>query len=70
MKKEGIVFKGFLYAGIMLKDGKPYVLEFNARMVMMMSITYSKSALKNIKIILISLILNNILNFLNNMGNL
>ncbi len=32
MKKEGIVFKGFLYAGIMLKDRKPYVLEFNARM--------------------------------------
>ena len=32
MKKEGIVFKGFLYAGIMLKDGKPYVLKFNARM--------------------------------------
>jgi phosphoribosylamine---glycine ligase len=32
MKKEGIVFKGFLYAGIMLKDGKPYVLEFNVRM--------------------------------------
>lgn len=32
MKKEGMPFKGFLYAGIMLKDGKPYVLEFNARM--------------------------------------
>ncbi len=32
LKKEGIVYKGFLYAGIMLKDGKPYVLEFNARM--------------------------------------
>jgi len=32
MKKEGIVFSGFLYAGIMVKDGKPYVLEFNARM--------------------------------------
>ena len=32
MNKEGIIFKGFLYAGIMLKDGKPYVLEFNARM--------------------------------------
>lgn len=32
LKKEGITFKGFLYAGIMLKDGKPYVLEFNARM--------------------------------------
>lgn len=32
LKAEGIVFKGFLYAGIMLKDSKPYVLEFNARM--------------------------------------
>ncbi len=32
MKKEGNRFKGFLYAGIMLKDGKPYVLEYNARM--------------------------------------
>jgi phosphoribosylamine--glycine ligase len=32
MKKEGNTFKGFLYAGIMFKDGKPYVLEFNARM--------------------------------------
>jgi phosphoribosylamine---glycine ligase len=31
-KNEGIPFKGFLYAGIMLKDNKPYVLEFNARM--------------------------------------
>lgn len=32
MKKEGNQFKGFLYAGIMLIDEKPYVLEFNARM--------------------------------------
>lgn len=32
MKSEGITFKGFLYAGIMIKDNKPYVLEFNARM--------------------------------------
>ncbi len=32
MKNEGIPFKGFLYAGVMLKDNKPYVLEFNARM--------------------------------------
>ena len=32
MKKEGIPFKGFLYAGIMIKDGEPYVLEYNARM--------------------------------------
>lgn len=32
MKDEGISFKGFLYAGIMLKDGEPYVLEFNVRM--------------------------------------
>jgi len=32
MKKEGITFKGFLYAGIMLKDNEPYVLEYNVRM--------------------------------------
>ncbi len=32
LKSEGITFKGFLYAGIMLKDGEPYVLEYNARM--------------------------------------
>ena len=32
MKKEGIIFKGFLYAGIMLRDGEPYVLEYNVRM--------------------------------------
>lgn len=32
MKSEGIPFKGFMYAGIMLKDDKPYVLEFNVRM--------------------------------------
>lgn len=32
MKNEGIPFKGFLYAGIMIKEGRPYVLEFNARM--------------------------------------
>lgn len=32
MKEDGIPFKGFLYAGIMIKDGQPYVLEFNTRM--------------------------------------
>ena len=32
MKKEGISFKGFLYAGIMIKNDEPYVLEFNVRM--------------------------------------
>ncbi len=32
MKDEGIIFKGFLYAGIMLKDNEPYVLEYNVRM--------------------------------------
>ena len=32
LKSEGNPFKGFLYAGIMLKDGKPYVLEYNVRM--------------------------------------
>ncbi|MFQ5496433.1 MAG: phosphoribosylamine--glycine ligase [Nitrosopumilus sp.] len=32
MKNEGISFKGFLYAGIMIRDGVPYVLEYNVRM--------------------------------------
>jgi phosphoribosylamine--glycine ligase len=32
MKKEGIPFCGFLYAGIMIKNGTPYVLEYNVRM--------------------------------------
>ncbi len=32
MKNEGIPFIGFLYAGIMIKNGEPYVLEFNVRM--------------------------------------
>ena len=32
MKNEGISFKGFLYAGIMIKDNVPYVLEYNVRM--------------------------------------
>ncbi|NMJ87376.1 MAG: phosphoribosylamine--glycine ligase [Thaumarchaeota archaeon] len=32
MKNENRKFRGFLYAGIMIKDGEPYVLEFNVRM--------------------------------------
>jgi len=32
MKNEGISFKGFLYAGIMIRDNEPYVLEYNVRM--------------------------------------
>jgi len=32
MKNEGISFKGFLYAGIMIHDNKPFVLEYNVRM--------------------------------------
>ena len=32
LKKEGINFKGFLYAGIMIYNKKPYVLEYNVRM--------------------------------------
>ncbi|MFN3654818.1 MAG: phosphoribosylamine--glycine ligase, partial [Candidatus Nitrosotenuis sp.] len=32
MKSDGIQFQGFLYAGVMIKDSQPYVLEFNARM--------------------------------------
>jgi len=32
MKNENRKFKGFLYAGLMIKDNEPYVLEFNVRM--------------------------------------
>lgn len=32
MKRRGTPFKGFLYAGVMVVDGEPKVLEFNARM--------------------------------------
>jgi len=32
MKNEGISFKGFLYAGIMISNDEPYVLEYNVRM--------------------------------------
>ncbi len=32
MKNEGISFRGFLYAGIMIRNGQPYVLEYNVRM--------------------------------------
>ncbi len=32
MKDEGISFKGFLYAGIMISNNEPYVLEYNVRM--------------------------------------
>ena len=32
MKEEKTVFKGFLYAGIMIRDDQPYVLEYNVRM--------------------------------------
>ncbi len=32
MKNEGISFKGFLYAGIMIIDNEPSVLEYNVRM--------------------------------------
>ena len=32
MRAEGTEFKGFLYAGIMVRDGDPVVLEYNVRM--------------------------------------
>jgi len=32
MKNEGVPFKGFLYAGVMIKDNEPCVLEYNVRM--------------------------------------
>lgn len=31
MKSEGAAFAGILYAGVMVVDGKPYVLEYNVR---------------------------------------
>ena len=31
LKKEGKVYKGILYGGMMMNKGKPYVLEFNVR---------------------------------------
>ncbi len=31
MAKEGVTYRGILYAGLMVCDGKPYVLEFNCR---------------------------------------
>ncbi len=31
LKREGRKYKGVLYAGLMIKDGEPYVLEFNCR---------------------------------------
>jgi phosphoribosylamine--glycine ligase len=32
MESEGAPYTGFLYAGLMIADGRPKVLEFNARM--------------------------------------
>ncbi len=32
MRSEGRPFRGFLYAGLMVRNGEPYVLEFNVRM--------------------------------------
>ena len=32
MMQEGYPYKGFLYIGIMIVDGKPFVIEFNARL--------------------------------------
>ncbi|ODN30273.1 phosphoribosylamine--glycine ligase [Fervidobacterium thailandense] len=32
LEKEGIFYKGFLYAGLMLVNDEPYVLEFNVRL--------------------------------------
>ncbi|UCD14994.1 MAG: phosphoribosylamine--glycine ligase [Candidatus Omnitrophota bacterium] len=31
LKQDGIIYKGILYAGIMIEKGEPYVLEFNVR---------------------------------------
>ena len=31
MLEENIIYKGVLYAGIMISDGEPYLLEYNCR---------------------------------------
>ena len=31
LRNDGFIYKGMLYAGLMIKDGEPYVLEFNVR---------------------------------------
>ena len=32
MREKGIIYKGVLYGGLMLSNGRPYVIEFNARL--------------------------------------
>ena len=32
LKKMGIIYKGFLYAGLMIVDGEPFLIEYNVRM--------------------------------------
>ena len=32
LRNKGIVYKGVLYGGLMIKDGNPFVIEFNARL--------------------------------------
>ena len=32
LKKDNINFKGFLYAGLMVKNGEPFLIEYNVRM--------------------------------------
>ena len=32
LKETGINYKGFLYAGLMIKDNEPYLIEYNVRM--------------------------------------
>jgi phosphoribosylamine--glycine ligase len=32
LRSEGITYNGILYAGLMIRDGLPYVLEFNCRL--------------------------------------
>ncbi|MFN3739737.1 MAG: phosphoribosylamine--glycine ligase [Thermodesulfovibrionales bacterium] len=31
LRQDGIEYRGIIYAGLMIKDGEPYVLEFNCR---------------------------------------
>ena len=65
LKKDGYPYKGFLYAGLMIKNNEPYLIEYNVRMgdpecqailprlktdIMKIIISVTENSLKNLKI--------------------